>query len=111
MPEACCPVSKDRRKHSEDDLWLAQLYVLIRPAQEPVSEESVLAYVRRRKIREVTTAKLRRLLSSLVRKGIVRPTNGCQPAFVATRRGRKAAAEASARLSRLLELLNGRASG
>jgi hypothetical protein len=104
-------MGEDKRHRAEDDLWLVQLYVLIRAANEPLSEERILAYVRRRKIRDVTATQIRRLLSSLVRKGIIRPTNGRQMAFVTTHQGRKAAAEARARLSRLLELLNGRASG
>jgi hypothetical protein len=46
-----------RRHRAEDDFWLVQLYVVIRAAREPLSEESILAYVIRRKLRDVTATK------------------------------------------------------
>ena len=99
---------KARQQNVDGDLWLVKLFVLIRAAKEPVSEEDLFSYIRRRKIREVAVADVRRLLSSLAREGIVRPANGREAAFVATRKGRKAALEARGRLSQLLDLLDGK---
>jgi hypothetical protein len=50
-------MGEGRRHRAEDDLWLVQLYVVIRAAREPLSEESILAYVIRRKLREVPPRK------------------------------------------------------
>lgn len=56
---------------SRDDGWLLQLFVLIRAAREPVSEEALLEYAERHRLHGITASKIRRLLSGLVRKGFV----------------------------------------
>jgi hypothetical protein len=101
---------KNSRSLSTDDLWLLQLYVLIRAATEPVSEETVWSYAERHGLCGITAAKIRRLLRALARRGIIQPSKNADRGFVATRQGKKAAADARARLSNLMSLLDGRSS-
>src|SRR5687768_12300722 len=110
MPDACRRWAVTGKANLVNDFWLVQLFVLIRAAREPVSEGRIIAYVERSKI-EVTTSRIRNLLSSLIRNGLIQRTDGDDPAFVATSSGRKAAAEAHARLSRLVAVLNSRSKG
>jgi hypothetical protein len=102
---------KNSRSVSIDDRWLLQLFVLIRAATEPVSVETVLAYAERHELRGMTATKIRRLVTALTRRGVIQPAKGDAPGFIATRQGRKAAAEARTRLSNLMSLLDGRSSG
>jgi len=95
---------------SEDDLWLLRLFVLVRAAKERISEESLLAELDRRKIGGITSAQLRRLLSSLVGRGLIQLIQEDGSVFIATRQGRKTEREALARLSSLIALLNDRSS-
>ena len=88
-------------RRSDDGFGLVQLWVLVRAARGTVSEEEVLECVRRHKVR-VTVIEIGRLLSSLVRKGLIRPTSSANPRFAATSQGRKSAAQAYRRLSDLL---------
>jgi hypothetical protein len=93
---------------STDDRWLLQLYVVIRAANEPVSAEMLQSYAERHKLVGITSAKIRSVLSALVRRGAIRPSKDTDRSFVATRQGKKAASEARARLSNLMSLLDGR---
>ena len=93
---------------SDDDRWILQLFVTIRAAAEPVSEETVRAYAERHALRGVTATKIRGLLSGLVRRGYLQPERSRGRGFSATRQGRKAAAEARLRLANLKARLNGR---
>jgi hypothetical protein len=98
----------DRMVLPGDDRWILQLFVTIRAATEPVSEETVRAYAERHALRGVTATNIRGLLSGLVRRGYLRPARRRGGGFSATRQGRKAAAEARLRLAGLKALLNGR---
>jgi hypothetical protein len=104
-------VIDNKRSMSTDDLWLLRLFVLIRAATEAVSAETVLAYAERHELRGITTTKIRTLLAALTRRGVIQPAKGDAHRFVATRQGRKAAAEARTRLSNLISLLDGQSSG
>jgi hypothetical protein len=92
---------------STDDRRLLQLFVLIRAADEPVSEEMLRSYTERHGLEGITAAKIRGILRALVRRGVIQPSKGAERSFIATPQGRKAAAEAQARLSNLMSLLNG----
>lgn len=91
---------------SADDLSVLRLFVLIRASNERVSQETLLAEVERRKIRGLTATALRGLLSSLVRRRLIRPVKGDLPAFEATRQGRQVAKEARGRLAAWMTLID-----
>jgi hypothetical protein len=93
---------------SADDISLLRLFVLIRAAKQGISEECLLVEFERRNIHGLTAKALRSILSSLVRRGLIRLVKGDASAFVATRQGQQAATEAGARLSNLMTLLNDR---
>lgn len=101
---------KNSRTVSADDRWLLQLYALIRAGEEPVSGEMLRSYAERHELHGITAAKIHGILSTLVRRRVIQPSKGSQRCFVLTRQGRKAAAEARARLSNLMSLLDGRSS-
>ena len=107
MPETYRPGQvSNKLMMSADDLWLLRLFVLIRAAKERISEESLRAELDRRKIGGITSAVLRRLLSSLAGSGLIQLIQGDGSVFIATRQGRKAARETLARLSPLIALLD-----
>ena len=90
---------------SADDLGLLRLFVLLRAAKGSVSEESLLAELKRRRIDGVTRTVLHRLLSSLLARGLIRVTQGDESVVLATRQGQKVARETRARLLPLIALL------
>jgi hypothetical protein len=94
----------DRLALSGEDLWLVRLVVLLRAAKEPVCEESILAEFERRRMSGVTAPGVRRVLASLARKKLIRQVKGAEPHFGATRRGREAVRDATARLQVLFDL-------
>jgi hypothetical protein len=86
---------------SKDEIWLVRLFVLSRAAKAPVSEGSILEELDGRKIEGVTAKELRSVLASLVRNGILIKVRGREERFNATRQGREAVIEATARLRAL----------
>ena len=90
---------------STDDRSLLRLLVLIRAANERVSKEMLLAEVERRNIPGFRATALRGVVSSLVRKRLIRLVKGDESAFEATKQGHVAAREARARLATLMTLL------
>jgi hypothetical protein len=91
---------------SADDRSLLRLFVLIRAANERVAKEGLLAEVERRNIRGFTATALRGIVSSLVRKKLIRLVKGDESAFEGTKQGQEAAKEARARLATLTTLLD-----
>lgn len=89
---------------SGEDLWLVRLVVLLRAAKEPVCEETILADFELRHISGVTAPAVRRLLASLARKKLIRQVKGTESHFGATKRGRGAVLDATARLQVLFNL-------
>ena len=100
------PVENATQSAVTDDHWLLRLAILIQAAAGPISAETVLAYAERHKLRGTTLTQVRKSLSSLARKGLLRPVGTPADGFVTTRRGNDAADEARARLSNLLRLDN-----
>lgn len=91
---------------SADDRSLLRLFVLLRAANERVSREILFAEVERRNISGFTATALRGLVSSLVRKRLIRLVKGDESGFEATKLGQEAAREARARLATLTTLLD-----
>ena len=90
---------------STDDRSLLTLFVLIRAENERVSKGVLLAEVERRNIRGFKATALHGIVSSLVRKKLIRLVNGDEPTFDATKQGQEAAREARTRLATLMTLL------
>jgi hypothetical protein len=84
---------------SRENLWLVRLIVLLRAVNGPVSEDSIVAELERRKIGGVTLARARRVMRDLFDGGYLRETNGRERLYAATRLGRKEASVARGRLT------------
>ena len=91
---------------SADDRSLLRLFVLIRAANERVSNEGLLAEVERRNIPGFTATALRGVVLSLIRRRLIRPVKGDESALEATKQGQEAAREARARLTNLMTVLD-----
>ena len=89
---------------SVDDAWLARSFILMSAAKGRVSEESLLAEFEQRNIRGITAETIRRILSTLERRGLIGPVKGDAHAHAATLQGKKAAGRVRARLRHLMML-------
>ena len=91
---------------SVDDAWLVRPFILVSAAKGRVSEQSLLTEFEQRNINGVTAATIRRILSTLERRGLIGPVKGDAHAHVATLQGQRAAGRVRARLSHLMILLD-----
>jgi len=75
---------------TEDDFWLMRLFVLVQAAKGPVSEESIIQELNRRKLGVATPLVIRKLLRYLASRKLIRRIKADGAIFEPTSRGRKA---------------------